>query len=294
MAMRQIELFPSTAAAPAAPSAASADVELAGLRAKKAEIDARGGAPAPTLTLPSLVDARRAAAAAATRPPLVRDELLTPDARAVARRLERLFLPDDRSWLELAGECARTEGVRLEDVLTVSRTKAVSRARQRTWHELKALTTASSVEIAEAFGRHHATVLDGIRAHAERLAAPPAARFLELRPARARARDDATPDANALADALAARTLPDGRTWLVVAEASCAAEGADLEALLAGRRTRAVVAARHRAWCELRSSAPYSYAEIGVVWGCPHETVLQGVKTHEARIAAAVIARRAG
>jgi hypothetical protein len=90
----------------------------------------------------------------------------------------------------------------------------------------------------------------------------------------------------ARARALAARHLPDGRSWLDVLIAAARVAGATLEDALSGATSRAAAHARHLAWHELRRCAGYSYREISRVWRVDKGTIAEGVKAIAAQVAA--------
>lgn len=78
--------------------------------------------------------------------------------------------------------------------------------------------------------------------------------------------------------ALAARNLPDGGpSWLELATASAREEGADVDDVIDGARTKAATRARHRAWLVLRA-AKVSYPKIAAGWFVHHTTVMDGVR----------------
>lgn len=79
--------------------------------------------------------------------------------------------PDHRTKPQiLADVCLRYE-VAVEDVLSGSRWKPVSRARQAFMAEAYATGRWSQPQIGAFLGRDHTTVLHGLRAHARRAAA---------------------------------------------------------------------------------------------------------------------------
>jgi hypothetical protein len=78
---------------------------------------------------------------------------------------------DVRDLLDLVDDVCRRRRVTREDLCGRGRTKAVSLARHEVWWRLRHNPEAaySFEEIGRLFGRHHATVIQGIRAHDRRL-----------------------------------------------------------------------------------------------------------------------------
>jgi chromosomal replication initiation ATPase DnaA len=71
----------------------------------------------------------------------------------------------------LMAAAAELEGASAADIVTPSRERRVSRSRQAAmWLAFK-MTPYSLLQLGRAFGRHHTTVLYGIRAYERRLAA---------------------------------------------------------------------------------------------------------------------------
>jgi chromosomal replication initiation ATPase DnaA len=81
---------------------------------------------------------------------------------------------DVRDLLCLVDEICKRRGVTRLQVCGRARTQAVARARHELWWRLRHDLHAhfSYEEIGRLFGRHHVTVLHGVRAHDRRLAAP--------------------------------------------------------------------------------------------------------------------------
>lgn len=79
-------------------------------------------------------------------------------------------LPDGRTWLDVATEACRVEGVRLRDSVLGSRLRPNAHARHRAWAELyrDASTCYSYHQIADAWDVDHTTVMAGVRSHEER------------------------------------------------------------------------------------------------------------------------------
>lgn len=85
----------------------------------------------------------------------------------IAVRLKRRTV-GVRPWLDILLWSARLEGADLSDVLEGRRTSAATRARHRTWYEIRRLANVSLPEIGAVFGVTHTSVLDGIRKHEKR------------------------------------------------------------------------------------------------------------------------------
>lgn len=96
----------------------------------------------------------------------------------MASRSARAVIDDLRlrDLLELVEHVAMRRGVLVEQLCGTTRTLSVSRARQEVWWRLRHHPERfySFFEIAQLFGRHHATVMDGVAAHARRLEHDPA------------------------------------------------------------------------------------------------------------------------
>lgn len=90
---------------------------------------------------------------------------------SVLEELEQRTLPNsDRTWLDVAAEAARAEGVLLREVVDHARHPRVVAARHRTWHRLRELAGASFPQLARAFRFDHSTVMHGVRMHEQRVA----------------------------------------------------------------------------------------------------------------------------
>ncbi len=82
--------------------------------------------------------------------------------------LELLLLPaSEVTWLDVAREAARIEGVNVLDVLSPRRPASVVRARHRAWFRLRE-AGYSFPEIARGWGVDHTTVIAGCAAHRAR------------------------------------------------------------------------------------------------------------------------------
>jgi chromosomal replication initiation ATPase DnaA len=79
----------------------------------------------------------------------------------------------ERDLVELLDQVCRRRAVTRDEVCGEARTKAVVRARHEVWWLLRnhPEVSFSFQEIGRLFGRDHATVLHGVRAHAQRVAA---------------------------------------------------------------------------------------------------------------------------
>ena len=77
-----------------------------------------------------------------------------------------------RDLLELLDDVCRNRAVTRDEVCGRTRTKAVACARHELWWRLRHHPELcfSFEEIGRIFSRHHATVLQGVRAHQRRLA----------------------------------------------------------------------------------------------------------------------------
>lgn len=134
--LRQLEMFPDFAAAPAPPPTP----------------------PAPPPAPPSVEQLLGKLATA------------TPALRALARKLGEHLLPgSDRSWLHVYAAAAHVEGVQLREMLSRGRQLPRARARWRAWFELARLTGRSANEISGIVGYGYNAISDGIHAHAQRL-----------------------------------------------------------------------------------------------------------------------------
>jgi hypothetical protein len=78
---------------------------------------------------------------------------------------------------------------------------------------------------------------------------------------------------------LAVRALPDGRTWLAVAELAARLVGAELGEVLEGQRSPTNVRARVHAWVVLLE-AGYSYPDIARGWRIDHSTIVSLVQKY--------------
>jgi chromosomal replication initiation ATPase DnaA len=84
---------------------------------------------------------------------------------------------------------------------------------------------------------------------------------------------------------LAVRRLPDGRTWLQLAEEVCARRGAMLGEVLGDSKRLSAIRARRHVWHELHSLPHYySLFEIGDSFGRHHATVLRCIRTHRTEV----------
>lgn len=82
----------------------------------------------------------------------------------------------DRDLLDLVDEVCRTRRVTRDELCGRRRTKAIARARRELWWRLRNHPELhfSYEEIGRLFGRHHSTVLLGIRAHERTATSEPA------------------------------------------------------------------------------------------------------------------------
>lgn len=82
--------------------------------------------------------------------------------------IENLLL---RDLLDLVDEVCRHRRVTRDDLCGRARTKAIAAARNEVWWRLRHHPdlALSLNEIGRLFGRHHASVIHGIRAHQRRL-----------------------------------------------------------------------------------------------------------------------------
>lgn len=71
--------------------------------------------------------------------------------------------------LQFAESLATRRGFTLEELLVGGRRPSLAAARHEFWTVLRDSTTLSSVEIATLTGHDHSTVLEGVKAHRERL-----------------------------------------------------------------------------------------------------------------------------
>jgi chromosomal replication initiation ATPase DnaA len=194
-----------------------------------------------------------------------------------ARLLARTLPDDDRTWLDIVEEAATTEGALLADVLSGSRRRSPARARHRAWAKIHELSSVSIAEIARAFDVHHTTVLDTIDKY-----------MREVEPEKILDRfphvSAASSYPNDVARQLDNRPIGRSHTWLDVVRWAALRDGAELLAVLDGRRTYAATRARHRAWFELRKLTSASFLEIASTFGVTHHPVQAGVRQHRARL----------
>lgn len=91
---------------------------------------------------------------------------MTPPAR------DLIWLPAYRPTpLQIIEQVARRNDLSSKDLRSDSRRRKVAYARQEAMWELRQRTTLSLPRIGYFFGRHHATVIYGLRKFEERLAA---------------------------------------------------------------------------------------------------------------------------
>jgi hypothetical protein len=86
---------------------------------------------------------------------------------------------------------------------------------------------------------------------------------------------------------LAVRRLPDGRTWLELAEEVCARRGAMLSEVLGRSHRNGASGVRQEVWHELKAIkvARYSFDAIAVAFDRDHATVRVGIMSHRERTA---------
>lgn len=102
------------------------------------------------------------------------------------------------------------------------------------------------------------------------------------------------PSADALAQlaelrrARAARILENLRVMGAhgVAVSLAAQYGVDVDRMVAGDRHKTSAACRHRLWAIIFNTLRPSYPEIGLAFEADHTTVMNGIRKHEARVAA--------
>lgn len=91
---------------------------------------------------------------------------------ARVREVEDLLpLPDAETWKRIVGEVCEKHGIDWLDLASVRRHKGLPEARFEAMYRMRYETTMSLPAIGRKLGgRHHTTVLHGIRKHAEGLA----------------------------------------------------------------------------------------------------------------------------
>ncbi len=225
--------------------------------------------------------------------PFVADQLreLGPHAAELASGLERRLFAHGRTWLDIVCNALAFEGVNLVDVLPERKgirrlTVAATRGRQRASFDLRALTRASTPDIATALDVHHTVILEGAWRHC--------ALGWQVTPARApgeptgelegRAPPRRPAPAGSLEERLRARYLPGGdRTWFDMTAMTARTAGVDVDDMLVeGRGTRDVTRARDALFAGLLKCG-YSTNEVGGVFGRTDSSVAVAAARHRTR-----------